>query len=280
MQNYWDRFKQRQGGDAHTSYLIGLGLALVVVITLWWTPLLFPFRILTTTIHESSHALAAVATGGQVSCFEVETNGAGLTCTRGGFGLLISSAGYLGSTIFGGLMLIWAKNERGRRRLLYALTAGLVVILLAFGLNVLNLFSAGIQRDPLTLLLIGFVAAIYWLVAYKGPDLLVSFFVYVTALLSTLYAVFDLVTLVMINSNPYGGHNDAKNLQNFTGIPAIVWAVLWSALAAFILWQTFKIIIRRGSGGRSLSSGGPKGNGKGGPGTKSPFDSYDELMRR
>lgn len=277
MQNFWNRFKSGRQGGLDSAYLVGLGLALVVVITLWWTPLLFPFRIFTTTVHESSHAVAAVATGGEVVCFKVETSGAGLTCTRGGWGFLVSSAGYLGSTLLGGLMLIWAKNEKGRRRLLYALTVGLGLVLVFFVLNVFSLFSVGVQRDLPTLLLVGLVTAIFGLVAYKGPDLLVSFFVFVTALLSTLYAVFDLITLVMINSNPLGGHNDAKNLQAYTGIPAIVWAVLWSALAAFILWQTFRLIIRRGSGGKSFS-GGPAD--KPGPKSKSPFDNFDELMRR
>lgn len=281
MQNYWNKFTRRQSATGlDTNYLVGLVLALVVVVTLWWTPLLLPFRIFTTTVHEASHAVAAVATGGQVSCFEVQTSGAGLTCTRGGWSVLISSAGYLGSTILGGLMLIWAKNEKGRRRLLFGLMAGLVGVLLFFALNIFSLFSGGVQRDLPTLLLVGVVAALFGGVAYKGPDLLVSFFVYVTALLSTLYAVFDLITLVMINTNPLGGHNDAKNLERFTGIPAIVWAVLWSALAGFILWQTFRVIIRRGSGGITSSKGG-KGVGPGPTKPpKSPFDNYDELMRR
>ncbi|MEI6045493.1 MAG: M50 family metallopeptidase [Chloroflexota bacterium] len=278
MQNFWNKFKGNQATGVDSNYLIGLGLALVVVITLWWTPLLFPFRIFTTTVHEASHALAAVVTGGQVTCFEVETSGAGLTCTRGGWGFLISSAGYLGSTILGGLMLIGAKNQRGRRNLLYALTVGVVLVLLFFALNIFSLFAGGVQRDFLTLALVGLVAAIFGLVAYKGPDLLVTFFVYVTALLSTLYAVFDLITLVTINAGNNNIHNDARNLEYYTGIPALFWAVLWSLLTALILWQTFRVIIRRRQG-KGPAFFGSKGS-KPGKGTKSAFDSFDELKRR
>ena len=273
MQNFRDRMNRYNRG-IDTNYLLGLGLAALAVITLWWTPVLLPFRIFTTTIHEASHALTALITGGRVVCFEVETSGAGLTCTVGGWGFLVSSAGYLGSTLFGGLLLIWAKKEVGRRRLLYGLMAGLIIILLLFVVNILNIFSGGVQRDLFTLVLVGLVAALFGLVAYNGPDWLVTFFVYVTALLSTLYAVFDMITLVFLTTNPLGGHNDARNLQQFTGIPAVFWAVIWSLLAVFILWQVSRIIFRPGK--RS----GKAGSGKGQPGSRSPFDSYEELKRR
>ncbi len=264
-----------QSSGFDSSYLLGLGLALVAVIALWWTPLLFPFRIFTTTVHEASHAFATIITGGQVLAFQVDPNGSGYIINRGGWGLLVSSAGYLGSTILGGLMLIWAKNEKGRRRLLYTLAGALMLVAVLFVVNIFNLFTVGVERDFFTLILVSLVAAFFGLIAYKGPDLLVSFMVYVTALLSTLYAVFDLINVVMINASPTGGHNDARNLERATGIPALLWALVWSVLAGFILWQTLKIIIRRGSSSATKGVGAAT-NSK----PKSPFDSYDEVMRR
>ncbi len=262
MPAYWNNLtnklprNQNSSSSNNSNYLLGLGLSLIAVITLWWTPLLFPFRIFTTTVHEASHALVAMLTGGQVVGFEVNPNGSGLTFTRGGWGILVSSAGYLGSTILGGLMLIWAKFEKGRRRLLYGLTGGLVFVLIFFVLNIFNLFTQGVHRDFLTFGLVGLVGALFGLVAYKGPDLVVTFFVYVTALLSTLYAVTDLINLVFITSSPFNGHNDAKNLEGYTGIPAVIWAVLWSLVAGFIIWQTFRAIFRRQLSPRPLPTPG------------------------
>jgi hypothetical protein len=49
-------------------------------------------------------------------------------------------------------------------------------------------------------------------------------------------ALFDLRNLITI-SNPFGGggHTDAANMAALTGIPALVWALLWTGIAIVIL---------------------------------------------
>lgn len=78
----------------------------------------YPFLIFSTFIHETSHAFAAVLTGGDVESLIVRTNGSGVTYTRGGLRFIISSAGYLGTTLFGALLLLLSRNEKNVRPVL------------------------------------------------------------------------------------------------------------------------------------------------------------------
>jgi len=267
-------FKSNSGsGGFDSSFLVGLGLAAVVVFTLWWTPLLFPFRIMTTTVHEMSHAIAVILTGGTVQSFDVNPNGSGVVSFSGGFALLIFSAGYLGSTLFGGVMLLIAKNEKGRRNALKFLAIGLVVVLAIGGLlrvlrtgNILNFF---LITDIVALLLVAGLVVLLWFLAVKAPDIIVSFVAYTLALLSCLYAVFDLINVFSSVVSPLGGFNDARGLESATGIPAVIWAGVWVLLAAFILFQFGRMALRRGSSGGSASTTAPK----------SPMDKYQNLFK-
>jgi hypothetical protein len=223
------------------GFILTAALALVAVLALWWTPVLFPFRIFTTIIHEGSHAAVAIITGGSVKEIKLDWRGAGVTYIYGGFDLLVYSAGYVGSTLFGGFLLLMAKRPDTRRNVLYYITGALLLL------------TAFFVRDIGSLLLIAIVAGLTGLVAYKGPDLVVTFYLFVMAILNVTYALFDLLGLVMASSNPFeslNGRNlnDASMLADRTGVPAIVWAVLWSIVSLWMLWQFVRVAIRVGRG--------------------------------
>lgn len=91
-------------------------IAILLTIFLSFLPfahiLTYPFLIFSTFIHETSHAVAAVLTGGEVESLIVRMNGSGVTYTRGGLRFVVSSAGYLGTTLFGALLLLLSRNEK------------------------------------------------------------------------------------------------------------------------------------------------------------------------
>ena len=95
--------------------LLGLGAVL-----LWNTFVAYPFRVFVVFLHEISHGLAAVLTGGALESIGLSVNEGGVAVTRGGSRFLILTAGYLGSLLFGALFLLlggrrrWAPT-RGRR---------------------------------------------------------------------------------------------------------------------------------------------------------------------
>ncbi|HEX2911752.1 MAG TPA: M50 family metallopeptidase [Chloroflexia bacterium] len=255
-----------RGLDA--EFIIGMTLAIAAVVVLWWTPLLFPFRIFTTSAHEIGHALAAFLMGGSASDIQLFWNGGGVTrITYNGTlaGIVVYSAGYLGSVIFGGLLLLRAKKAAARRQTLWFITIALAVVTVFF------------IRDLQSLLLVAIVAGLSGLAAWKAPNLLVTFIIYVLALLSCLYSLMDLFFVITATGNPFhSGFNDAIGLASLTPIPAFVWALIWGLVGGFMMFMFARIAIRKGPA--------PKDSGSKFPGTsydpKSPFDRYDDYLSK
>ncbi len=107
--------------------LLILGVLFVAVWLLWDTPIVYPIKIFVVFLHELGHALAAVLTGGQVISIQIFPDEGGLTTTRGGWPFVILSAGYLGSLLFGGVLLYLSSRRAWTPRLLIMLG-----VLLAF----------------------------------------------------------------------------------------------------------------------------------------------------
>lgn len=110
---------------------LATGLTLILSVVPFAEVLTYPIRLFVTFIHEGSHALATILTGGSVSSMTVAVDESGLTWSRGGFRPLISSAGYLGTTIFGAVLLFLAQKESRAKALLSA--CGVFVLLLTAG---------------------------------------------------------------------------------------------------------------------------------------------------
>ncbi|MFT6786226.1 MAG: hypothetical protein ACJATG_002234, partial [Dinoroseobacter sp.] len=70
-------------------------LITIAVFALWSTPLALPLKILVVFLHELSHGLAAVLTGGSIEAISLSAQQGGHAITRGGNGFIILSAGYL-----------------------------------------------------------------------------------------------------------------------------------------------------------------------------------------
>src|SRR5678815_2778886 len=108
--------------------LMFLLLATVITLVLWFMPyadyLVYPIRLFVTFIHESSHALIALLTGGSVQSLTIATDGSGVvySAPSGMLGaLLTSSAGYLGTTAFGVLLLFFIRRSFSPNKILTAL---------------------------------------------------------------------------------------------------------------------------------------------------------------
>jgi hypothetical protein len=111
-----------------------------LVLALWTTPAILPLKILVVFLHELSHGLAALATGGSVESITVNADQGGLTVTRGGSRFWILSAGYLGSLLLGLLFLFAALRTRLDRAFLALLGA---LVLAVTALYMRELFAAG-----------------------------------------------------------------------------------------------------------------------------------------
>eukprot|EP00457_Paulinella_chromatophora_P014254 gb/GEZN01014656.1/.p1 GENE.gb/GEZN01014656.1/~~gb/GEZN01014656.1/.p1 ORF type:complete len:243 (-),score=16.53 gb/GEZN01014656.1/:185-913(-) len=89
--------------------LIGVVAAtMALMLFLWHHVIMLPFKLLTTFLHELGHASAVWLTCGRVESISVETNQGGLTKYRGGKWFIVMPAGYLGSSLWGCVILVMA----------------------------------------------------------------------------------------------------------------------------------------------------------------------------
>ena len=100
--------------------LLPLGIA-VLVLVLWDSFVVFPFRIFVVLLHEISHGLAAVASGGAIESIELSFDEGGVCNTRGGSAFLILNAGYLGSLIWGATFLVLGERRKRSRTMIAAI---------------------------------------------------------------------------------------------------------------------------------------------------------------
>ncbi len=215
-------------------------IATLITLALWFLPyaniLTYPFRLFVTFIHEGGHALAAVLTGSSVQSLSVAIDTSGLTETltpQGGFfsRFFISSAGYLGTIAFGALLLRFVRRQVKAR---VVLVGSAVVIL---GLTVVFGFIApltNLSLQPFTVLSGAAIAAGLLAAAKYFGLRAANFLVGFLAVQCVLNAVFDLKNVLWM-SVASSEATDAMNMAQATGIPAIVWSLLWIGIACLIL---------------------------------------------
>jgi hypothetical protein len=209
--------------------VFGSLLGLVAIAAVFWnTWAVYPLKILVVFFHELSHGLAAVITGGEIVRIEVVAQQGGLCVTRGGSRFLTLSAGYLGSLIWGGLILVLAARTRADKIISVVLGVILVLVTLLY----VRPFGA-----------FGFIFGLVCGAALGAIGVLLSeaindFLLRLVGLTSCLYAVLDIKSDII--DRPHL-RSDAVMLSEVTGIPSLVWGILWIAIAViagmlFLLW--------------------------------------------
>lgn len=242
------RFRLSQDARPQTMTLL---VAATISVVLWFIPyaevLTYPFRIFVTFIHEGGHAIAALLTGNSVASMSVAPNASGETYTTYG-GLfskvLISSAGYLGAMSFGALLLVLIRKAIQARIVLLASGIFIFALTMIFGLiKPLSTFS-GLWGVPFTLVSGLFLSVGLVLIARFASARVATFFVSFLAVQCVLNALFDLKTVFFLSS-PFEAavQTDAVNMANATGIPALLWTVMWIALALGILWFVMRLYV-------------------------------------
>lgn len=216
--------------------LILSAFALAAAVILWNTPaldpLVYPFRLFVTFVHETGHGLAALLTGGRFLGFQVFENGAGVALTAGGSRLLILPAGYLGAAAFGAILFYLAHSVPHSKSIsvILGVLVGIVTLLYT------GLLSASFS--PVAFI-VGLVTAglLIWLGRRADDDINLLALNFL-AIMTGLHAVFDLIGLIGSSGARLGNvRNDAAAFSAEVAplIPAAVWALVWAALAVAML---------------------------------------------
>lgn len=194
---------------------------LILIGVLWDTGVVYPLKILVVFFHELSHGLAAIITGGEIVRIELSSMQGGVCYTRGGSRFLITTAGYLGSLLWGGTILMLAARTRFDRQMAAALGVMMLIIAVLF---IRPFISFGMGFVLLTsLVLIG--------LGFKAPESVNDFLLRTIGLTSCLYAPLDIKSDIL--DRPHL-RSDAVNLADHTGIPAMVWGIVWITIAVIV----------------------------------------------
>lgn len=112
--------------------LTALTVLTVLLIFFWQSPLLKPLKLFVVFLHETSHAIATIGTGGQLSAISIEWDESGATYAANGRGIffIIAVSGYIGSILWGYMMLRASLTGRWVRTV--SLLVGLTVIFFGF----------------------------------------------------------------------------------------------------------------------------------------------------
>ncbi len=239
--------RHRIAEDAKPQLLLLL-LATAITLVLWFLPfaeyLVYPIRLFVTFIHESSHALMAVLTGGSVQSLTIAMDGSGevYSSSQGMIGgLLTSSAGYLGTTAFGVLMLFLIRRSFSPNKILTALGIFVAAMTVIFTIvsPVFNFLSLNASFSSIVFTIVAgslLGAGLVGLGIYSKAKV-ASFAVAFLAVQCLLNAALDLVNVFFINA-PFVGadvHTDAANMAAATGLPGIVWVVIWMGISLVMI---------------------------------------------
>jgi hypothetical protein len=226
-------------------------IAATISVVLWFIPfaefLTYPFRIFVTFIHEGGHALAALLTGNSVASLSVATNASGETyTTQGGIfsQVFISSAGYLGSMVFGALLLVLIRKAVAARIVLLGCAIFIFGLTMIYGLIKPIFWLTAWSGIPFTLLAGSIISVGLVLIARFASAKVATFFVSFLAVQCVLNALTDLKTVFFLSA-PFAPSvaTDAVNMQSATHIPAIFWTVIWIAMALGILWFAMRLYV-------------------------------------
>ncbi len=212
------------------TFLAGFAAYFVTLWWLWPTPVVYPLKVFVVFLHELSHGLMALATGGRIESITLDWREGGETISRGGSAFLTLSAGYLGSLLWG-LLLVGLARAKGR------VPGWALAALGALVLGVTALFVRGAFG-----LLFGLAFGAALLVAGRFLPLLAARVVLTAlGLTSALYALLDIRSDII--DRP-GQLSDASMLAHLTGVPTLAWGVLWGGLGlAACIWMLRRIYL-------------------------------------
>ncbi|KAI0741881.1 peptidase M50B-like-domain-containing protein [Daedaleopsis nitida] len=198
----------------------------VVIFAFWVIPgfrvVLNPLKLLTIGWHELCHITMAILTGGSVMKVCIDPDMGGATIVSGGHPPLILAAGYIGSTIFGGLFIMAGFDTLVSKIMSFVIGIGLVAPL-------------AVVRNKLTILLIGIYEGLligFWFIDHAQALRWYCLFI---GVMNALYVVWDIA--------------DDKYFRKANDSDATQWSIMYPRIAAHVwatMWIIFEIAVLTG----------------------------------
>ena len=212
------------------GFLIGFALYFGLIWFAWDTALVYPLKVFVVLLHEISHGIAALATGGTIQSIEVSPLQGGACYCPGGNPLFTLSAGYLGSLAWGALLLTGARAGPRPSRWIVGAVGVMVVVLTLLYVRTPFGFGFGLLFG------LALFASAARLPAAANRILLTTL-----GLTSCLYAILDIKSDIIDRPEL---QSDARMLSEVTGIPTTFWGFLWIGIAIVVSLILFRKAFR------------------------------------
>ena len=132
------------------KFILGFVAFFAALWFLWDTSLAYPLKIFVVLLHEISHAIASVATGGGIEKITLDPRQGGACYCFGGSAFITLTAGYLGSLFWGAMMFTAARSDKVRTDWVNGFI-GVMVVFAAIGVLLWRMLTAARQaRDNFT----------------------------------------------------------------------------------------------------------------------------------
>lgn len=236
-----------------------LAIAQLASLLLWNLPfgglLLYPFKLLATWLHELSHGIVMTFTGAGFDYVLIYRDTSGLAyskTTMAGWGLpFIAAAGYMGTPLWGALMLLLTPTAARARIVLGVL--GLLLVVSSFTV-------IAVDEDAFGPWAVGLMGAAFMIAAFVVPDRARRALAHFVAAQACINALLD-IRVLLRPSQIVGGDttasSDASNMARSTFGTNADWAV-WTWAAIWLAWSLLVFYLAlRFSGAPASSSAQP-----------------------
>ncbi|ORX82501.1 hypothetical protein BCR32DRAFT_267583 [Anaeromyces robustus] len=211
---------------SQTTTLVIIAIYFVVILIFWnvkyLNTILWPFKIFTVGLHELSHAIAGKLTGAKIESIKIDADEGGSTVMRGGKRWATLPAGYIGSSIFGALMIFCGFNEQASK--ICAIVIGISMILLLW-------YAKNWIARIITVIFVGLIALAWYLEGGKYLIYVVLFL----GVMSCFYSLWDIVEDVVLHKINESDASKFAKLFCHGCMPAQVWGFFWFIYSLIIL---------------------------------------------
>lgn len=256
-----------------------LAIALLASLLVWNLPFggiaMYPFKLLATWMHELSHGIAMLLSGAGFDHILIYRDTSGLAYARSTAGpigsAVIAAAGYMGTPVWGGVLLVASYDARTARRALLVLAA----LLVGTALFVVAPTKTEGGFGPWATGAMGAVVLVCAVALPARVRLFIAHFIAAQACCNALLDIRVLMRPSQVVGGQVAGASDAANMASATfGTTATwavwFWAIVWLAWSLGVLFVALRISGERAA--RIATAGAPT--------TASPAGESDRDERR
>ncbi len=183
---------------------------------------LYPIKLFVTFLHEFGHAFGAFVTGGDVVSLQVNADGSGVTWTSGGSRAITIMGGYLGSALFGNLLLYLGIRKPGATKIT------MITIAILMNICALIWFSSAFNL----IFIILFSVALFFISRLEKISRYVLMFLGGAAVLH------------IISDFNVGPSSDLEAYEQVMGLTDTMWMYIWLVIVLVMTFFNVRKIIK------------------------------------